>query len=126
MSKKNILLVGALALILVTAIGLPFTKFGLEGRTSAAYIKKNMGQIILNTASPVQMYGTAAGETLSLTLPKDADKNGFDSFVVQECKTVDGELWIGLYIGSRNSVWMPFSQVAGLNEKFPFNAGGCS
>lgn len=48
---------------------------------------------------------------VDLSLPHDADGNGYDTYTVTESATVDGETWVSLFIGNENFVWVPWSAV---------------
>lgn len=49
-----------------------------------------------------------------LLLPTDADGNGFDTFVVRGAIEVDGEVWLALWLGGEQAVYVPASGVTPL------------
>jgi hypothetical protein len=127
---KVILLIGALVVVVATAAGLPFANFGLKDNASAQYdIKANFGQIMLGSDAPAAMYTAAGGTLTKYVLPPSSLVWKYDndfSYIVQECKTIDGQLWLGLFIGSKNSGWIKYEAIKGVNPKYPFNPAKCS
>lgn len=77
----------------------------------------NVGMIRIDTASPVPIYNTAGGQPLTdangnwITLPNDSAGQGFDTYVVTDVQTHDGEVWLGIFVGSQIWGWVPLSGV---------------
>lgn len=46
-----------------------------------------------------------------LWLPHDYDMNGFDTYVVTETMTVDGRIWVGMWLGTQSYGWVPLDMV---------------
>ncbi len=68
--------------------------------------------LVLTADIPVQVYDSPAGSPIhldgnALFLPADSDHNGYDTYRVMDLQTVDGVVWIGIYIGSDNWGWLP-------------------
>lgn len=77
----------------------------------------NIGTVRIDTASPVPIYNTAGGQPISdangnwITLPNDSAGQGFDTYVVTDVQTHDGEVWLGIFVGSQIWGWVPLSGV---------------
>lgn len=77
----------------------------------------NVGEILISLAQTQPAYVSAGGEPIylpngaPLLLPHDYDGNGFDTYVVTETKSVDGTLWLGIFIGNEIWVWVPSTHV---------------
>jgi hypothetical protein len=127
MNRKSILVLGGLAVVLVTTIGLPFGAFGLDSRITAAYVGyPNLGQVIFYADQVVYLYSGPGGAETQTFLPPDADGNGFDSYVVWECEYVGTELWLGLFVGDElKPAWVPFASIGGINPDYPFDPSVC-
>lgn len=75
------------------------------------------GLVLINSWEPTVAYDGPAGSPVRLsgggilTLPNDADANGFDTYIVTETATVDGATWVALFIGNETWVWVPWSAV---------------
>jgi hypothetical protein len=54
-------------------------------------------------------------EDNALMVPSDADGNGFDTYVVTQMQEVNGEMWIGIFMGSGNWGWVPLDSVTPLS-----------
>lgn len=125
--RKIILLLGTLAIVVVSAVGLPFGTFGLDSHAAKAYILyANFGQVIITAAHPVNVYSAAGGTASPVMLPRDADGNGFDTFVVWKCQFVGQDLWVGLWVGSADPAWVPYASTAGPAQgAYAFNPAVC-
>ena len=91
-----------------------FGSYGTCPRTIAGLLypsAPHLGLVQINAGAPVQTYGMPGGELQSFLLPADADGNGFDTYVVTEIDTIDGEYWLGLFIGSKDWLWVPYNSV---------------
>lgn len=77
----------------------------------------NLGVVQIGTGKPASAHVTPAGQGIrlggggELYLPADADGNGFDSYVVAAVRNVDGEYWLGLFLGSKEWAWVRYSDV---------------
>lgn len=72
----------------------------------------NLGLVQIGTGSPVLGFDSPLGNPLTtMMLPADADGNGFDTYIVTEVAEVNGELWVGLFVGSADWVFVPFDEV---------------
>ena len=71
----------------------------------------NQGLVQINAHAPVQPYGMPGMELQNFMLPADYDGNGFDTYVVTEVTMVDGEYWLGIFIGNDIWLWVPYSSV---------------
>lgn len=77
----------------------------------------NLGVVMIPTSSPVVGHVTAGGQAIrtgggsELALPSDADGNGFDTYVVTEVVEDGDVIWLGLFVGSENWVWVQLSDV---------------
>jgi hypothetical protein len=124
--RKAILLLGAFAIVLVSAFGLPFGAFNLDSHVAKAYISPaNLGQVVFPAGSSAQLYSSAGGDATSILLPKDADGNGFDAYMVWKCQFVGKVLWIGVFTGAEDPGWLPYSAAAGPYAPYPFNPAVC-
>lgn len=79
----------------------------------------SLGLVQMSTSNVQQALQSPAGEPVringaELFLPNDADGNGFDTFVVTGLAAVDGEVWVALFLGGPNSVWVPLDGVTPL------------
>lgn len=132
MNRKLVLSIAGLAVVLVTALGLPFGAFSLDSRISAAYVGfPNLGQVIFYANQSVYLYSDAAGTMTTVMLPPDADGNGFDSYVVWECKFIGEKvwdnLWLGLFVGDElKPSWVPANTIGGINPEYPFDPAVCN
>jgi hypothetical protein len=116
-----------LTVIIVSMVGLPFDKFGLDSNKIEAYVSyDNLGQVIFNAQPNVMLYSAPGGtEISSFTFVADADGNGFDSYVVWQCKYYEGDLWLGLFVGADVPAWVPFASISRINEQYPFDPAVC-
>lgn len=78
---------------------------------------ESLGSVSILTAAPTTAYNGPGGDVIilgdeGLILPRDADGNGFDTYVITGVATVDDELWLALFIGSDDPVWIPASAAA--------------
>lgn len=71
----------------------------------------NLGLVQINAGSPVQPSFAPGDQRIGLTLPSDSDGNGFDTYVVASVSSVDGEYWLGLWLGSVELLWVRFDEV---------------
>jgi len=77
----------------------------------------NLGAVIISNAQ--RQYALWAPEKdpatnadgAKISLPIDADKNGFDEYLVLAKQTVNDQLWYGIYVGGCNPVWVPANKV---------------
>jgi hypothetical protein len=124
--KKTILLLGAFAVVFVSAFGLPFGAFSLDSHVAKAYVSPaNLGQVVFPAGSPALLYSTAGGDITSILLPADADKNGFDAYIVWKCKFIDDVLWVGVFTGADLPGWLPYSSTGGAYAPYPFDPAVC-
>lgn len=125
--KKIALLVGVLAVVIVSVVGLPFGQFGFESRSSRAYeAYNNLGQVIFLVSKPTFLYDGPGGTATPYLIPVDADHNGFDSYIVWKCEYVGDDLWLGLFVGDElQPAWVPFTSISGINPDYPFNPAIC-
>lgn len=77
----------------------------------------NLGTVQIGAGTPTPIFDTPDGQPISdggaqIILPRDADGNGFDTYVVTETAIVDGQAWLALFVGGRNFGWVPLSSVA--------------
>lgn len=82
----------------------------------AAFAVPNLGEVMISTSSPQPVYESAGGgvvrvNTNELWLPRDADGNGSDTYIVTEIAVVNEETWLALFVGSDTWVWVPFDSV---------------
>ena len=79
-----------------------------------ALVVPNLGLVQIANWQAIQPYGSPGMDQLSFVLPADADGNGFDTYVVAEVVLYGGEYWVGLFIGSGDWVYVPYSAVTPL------------
>ena len=71
----------------------------------------NLGLVQINATAGIQPYGMPGLEMQNFVLPADFDGNGFDTYIVTDIELVDGEYWLGLFIGNGDWVYVPYSAV---------------
>lgn len=77
----------------------------------------NNGLVLINSWEQTAAYDGPAGSQVKLSngalliLPQDYDGNGYDTYVVTETVTVDGQAWVSIFIGNESFVWVPWSAV---------------
>ena len=77
----------------------------------------NFGEVMITSEIAQFGYGAPAGEPArnpdgsGVWLPHDWDGNGFDTYVVTGSTDVDGEIWLSIFIGNEQWVWVPQSTV---------------
>ena len=76
-----------------------------------SYGVPNLGLVQINATAGLQPYGMPGMEMQNFVLPADFDGNGFDTYIVTDVELVDGEYWLGLFIGSGDWVYVPYSAV---------------
>lgn len=87
------------------------------GDTTIVVASDHLGlvQISVNNVQPVYespnggLVRDAAGN--ELRLPNDADSSGADTYVVNGFAISDGEIWLSIFLGGGNPVWVPLSEV---------------
>lgn len=70
-----------------------------------------LGIFQLNAYSPVTPYAAPGQYPVNISLPADADGNGFDTYAVTAVTTVNGQYWVALWIGGKDYLWLPYSVV---------------
>ena len=76
-----------------------------------SYSIPNLGLVQINASAPIQPYGIPGLEMQNFVLPADSDGNGFDTYTVTDVEFYNGEYWLGLYLGSGDWVYVPYSAV---------------
>ena len=71
----------------------------------------NLGLVQINATAGIQPYGSPGLEMQNFVLPADYDGNGYDTYTVTEVTMVGDEYWLGLFIGSGDWVYVPYSAV---------------
>ena len=77
----------------------------------------HVSDIRIDSWAPVVVYGDPEGEPAKLSdgtvivLPQDYDNNGFDTYIVTEVRTVNGRVWVSIFLGNTSFVWVPLDQV---------------
>lgn len=79
--------------VVVAGIPVPYLGLVLLGGSQPAYDAPGGNPIVID------------GVTISL--PADADGNGFDTYIVTDIDILNGEVWVGLFVGSLNWAWVP-------------------
>lgn len=83
-----------------------------SGNAMGAGGPANNGEVLIRTSNPVMAYqapnagpvrNAAGGE---LFLPNDADGNGFDTYLLSNIYTYNGELWLQIFIGGNNYIFV--------------------
>ena len=75
----------------------------------------NYGLIQINVTQSQPAYQSPShgvirlgSDNRELILPYDWDDNGFDTYVVTDVRTYEGQIWLALWIGNMNWVWVPY------------------
>ena len=76
-----------------------------------SYGVPNLGLVKINATAGIQPYGMPGMEMQNFVLPADYDGNGYDTYTVTEVTMVGDEYWLGLFIGSGDWVYVPYSAV---------------
>lgn len=79
----------------------------------------NLGLVKIDTGQAQPVYESPNGGVIRISgaevwLPHDADGNGFDTYIVTEIHLVDGEIWLGLFIGGVRWGYVPLAHVTQL------------
>jgi hypothetical protein len=81
----------------------------------------NEGMIMITYSLQQPAYGQPGGAVARdasgtpVVLPKDADGNGFDTYVVTGVQEVDGQTWVSIFLGSGDWGWVPLDEVLVIN-----------
>jgi hypothetical protein len=75
----------------------------------------NHGLIRIDTTQGQPTYGSPSEgvardlDGREIWLPQDYDGNGFDTYVVTDIRTYNGQTWFGLWQGTMNWLWVPYN-----------------
>jgi hypothetical protein len=77
----------------------------------------NLGLVLIGFSQAQAAYQEPGGDPIAgVVLPEDADGNGFDTYVVTDVVVYNGEIWLGLFLGSANWGYVPLSKVLPLTD----------
>ena len=76
-----------------------------------SYGVPNLGLVQINATAGLQPYGMPGMEMQNFVLPADFDGNGYDTYIVTDVELYNGDYWLGLFIGSGDWVYVPYSAV---------------
>lgn len=65
------------------------------GQVQPAYVAPGRGEVI------------RTGDGAEVLLPYDADASGYDTFTIAGMAKIEGNVWVGLYLGGPNWGWIP-------------------
>lgn len=73
----------------------------------------NMGTVNIFAAGPTPLYDAPNGGPLRINqvtmwLPQDIDGSGFDAMQITAIQAIDGDVWLGLWLGSANWAWIVY------------------
>lgn len=76
----------------------------------------NTGEVTIGAGANIPALDSPGGNVVELNgnpllLPKDADNNGFDTYIITETVTVNDVTYYGLFVGSSNYVYVQANQV---------------
>jgi hypothetical protein len=80
----------------------------------------NFGIVEISAANPQYIYQTPDGAEIHdghghwLQVPEDEDGSGADTFIVTSVRTIRGEKWLGIYVGTLRWAWVPLAGVTPL------------
>ena len=105
-----------------TDIAYGFTQFWFYGPGSlipagGTIAVNNIALVSINTTQVQMVYQEAGGDPIrndlggEVFLPHDADGNGYDTYVVDSTQTLDGRVWLAIWLGSNNLGWVPLDGV---------------
>jgi hypothetical protein len=94
-----------------------------DGETVAAVPQHipHIGTVMITTSQAQPVYQSPAGQVIrdsaanEIWLPNDANNDGFDTYVVTGVRSVDGEIWLSIYLGSQIWGWVPLDAVTPLS-----------
>lgn len=78
---------------------------------------RNNGEVTVRATNPVMVYENPGGNPVridggsELFLPFDQDGNGFDSYLLSQAYTYNGELWLEIFIGGSRYVYIRAADV---------------
>jgi hypothetical protein len=81
----------------------------------------HVGMVMITTSQAQPVYQSPAGQVIrdgaanEIWLPNDANNDGFDTYVVTGVRSVDGEIWLSIYLGSQIWGWVPLDAVTPLS-----------
>ena len=88
-----------------------------SGASGPALAVPNEGMVTIHGGNSQPVYFDPGGDTIkdgngnNVILPNDADKNGFDTYVVTETQLVGEDLWVGIFLGNASWGWVPLERV---------------
>ena len=88
-----------------------------SGASGPALVVPNEGMVTIHGGNSQPVYYAPGSDAIKdgngnpLILPNDADKNGYDTYVVTEVRLIDEELWVALFLGNSTWGWAPLSRV---------------
>ncbi len=76
----------------------------------------NLGIVQIDATMAQPAYAEPNGDLAKMGadeiwLPHDADHNGYDTYTVTGMETIDGRVWVSIFLGDQNFVWVPLDQV---------------
>jgi hypothetical protein len=80
-----------------------------------------IGTVMITTSQAQPVYQSPAGQVIrdgaanEVWLPNDANNDGFDTYVVTGVQSVNGEIWVSIYLGSQIWGWVPLDAVTPLS-----------
>ena len=103
-----------------TAPPIPPSPPGSPPIASSNFVIPNEGLVQISAEQAQPVYYAPAEHPIQLNggelwLPADADGNGYDTYVVTEVRIVDGEVWVGIFLGSSLWGWVPLANVTPLS-----------
>ncbi|MEQ9027845.1 MAG: SH3 domain-containing protein, partial [Aggregatilineales bacterium] len=78
----------------------------------------NEGTVRIDSTSPSPLFSTPGGQAVTnadgspISLPRDTGNDGFDTYVVTDVQTFNGEVWLAIFVGSQIWGWVPLNAVS--------------
>ena len=83
-----------------------------NGPPATAQNIPHLSDIRIDASSPTLAYVEPQGDLAKLLdgtvieLPHDFDNNGFDTYIVTDKRTVDDQVWVQIFLGNMDFVWV--------------------
>ncbi len=98
------------------AVEMDATPLSVSGGINVPHV----GMIQIDQSQTQPAYDSPAGNIVQtvdgtdIYLPADYDNSFADTYVVTDTQVVDGRVWVSIFLGSENFVWVPLDQVTPL------------
>lgn len=69
----------------------------------------NLGEVFIFYSAPTPLYNAVGGQATGLSLPHDADGNGYDAMQVTGLRVdADGTIWLSVWLGTPTFGWIVY------------------